>query len=150
MQIIYDGRKVQIWEFVFQGLNIEKRSIGKHCDGVAVVKKNVKAVMCQKGGTLPLSKQGHKISVASGRQLRLNTVTSERVTCFPVTRLHTYSHIPYTPPAAPFLPSVVHVCCPTHRQRTVSAISHLTHSGTAPLNTRCETQASKYTRESVF
>ena len=24
MQIIYDGRKVQVWEFVFQGLNIGK------------------------------------------------------------------------------------------------------------------------------
>ena len=39
MQIIYDGRKVQIWEFVLRGMNIEKWSIGKHCDGVAVVKK---------------------------------------------------------------------------------------------------------------
>ena len=53
MQIIYDGRKVQVWEFVSQGLNIGKWSTGKHCDGVAVV-KNVKTVMCQKGGTLPL------------------------------------------------------------------------------------------------
>ena len=52
MQIIYDGRKVQIWEFVFKGMNIGKWSIGKHCDGVDVV-KSVKAVMCQKGGTLP-------------------------------------------------------------------------------------------------
>ena len=41
MQIIYDGRNVQVWEFVFQGLNIGKWSTGKHCDGVAVV-KNVK------------------------------------------------------------------------------------------------------------
>ena len=39
MQIIYDGRKVQIWEFVSQGLNFRKWSTGKHCDGVAVVKK---------------------------------------------------------------------------------------------------------------
>ena len=39
MQIIYDGRKVQVWEFVFQGLYIGKWSTGKHCDGVAVVKK---------------------------------------------------------------------------------------------------------------
>ena len=39
IQIIYDGRKVQVWEFVFQGLNIGKWSTGKHCDGVAVVKK---------------------------------------------------------------------------------------------------------------
>ena len=39
MQIINDGRKVQVWEFVSQGLNIGKWSIGKHCDGVAVVKK---------------------------------------------------------------------------------------------------------------
>ena len=38
MQIIYDGRKVQVWEFVSQGLNIGKWSTGKHCDGVAVVK----------------------------------------------------------------------------------------------------------------
>ena len=56
MQIIYDGRKVQVWEFVFQGLNIGK---WRHCDGVAVV-KNVKTIMCQEGGTLPLiSKQEH-------------------------------------------------------------------------------------------
>ena len=39
MQIIYDGRKVQVWEFVSQGLNIGKWSTGKHCDGVVVVKK---------------------------------------------------------------------------------------------------------------
>ena len=58
MQIIYDGSKVQVWEFVFQGVNIDKWSIGKHCDGVAVVKKNLKAVMCQKGGTLPLEVVG--------------------------------------------------------------------------------------------
>ena len=54
MQIIYDGRKVQVWEFVSQGLNIGKWSAGKHCDGVAVV-KNVKTIMCQEGGTLPLN-----------------------------------------------------------------------------------------------
>ena len=54
MQLIYDGRKVQVWEFVFQGLNIGKWSTGKHCDGNAVV-KSVKTVMCQKGGTLPLT-----------------------------------------------------------------------------------------------
>ena len=53
MQIIYDGRKVQVWEFVSQGLNIGKWSTGKHCDGVAVV-NNVKTIMCQVGGTLPL------------------------------------------------------------------------------------------------
>ena len=34
-----DGRKVQVWQFVSQGLNIGKWSTGKHCDGVAVVKK---------------------------------------------------------------------------------------------------------------
>ena len=39
MQIIYDGRKVQVLEFVSQGLNIGKWSTGKHCDGFAVVKK---------------------------------------------------------------------------------------------------------------
>ena len=39
MQIIYDGRKAQVWEFMFLGLNIGKRNTGKHCDGVAVVKK---------------------------------------------------------------------------------------------------------------
>ena len=39
MQIIYDGRKVQVWEFVSKGLNIGKWSTGKHCDGVAVAKK---------------------------------------------------------------------------------------------------------------
>ena len=54
MQIIYDGRKVQVCEFAFQGLNIGKWSTGKYCDGVAVVKKHVKTVMFQKGGTLPL------------------------------------------------------------------------------------------------
>ena len=53
MQIIYDGRKEQVWKFVSQGLNIEKWSTWKHCDGVAVV-KNVKTIMCQEGGTLPL------------------------------------------------------------------------------------------------
>ena len=53
MQIIYDGRKVQVWEFVSQDLNIEKWSTGKHCDGLAVV-KNVKTIMRQEGGTLPL------------------------------------------------------------------------------------------------
>ena len=53
MQIIYDGRKEQVWEFVSQGLNIGKWSTGKHCDGVAVV-KNVKIIMCQECGTLPL------------------------------------------------------------------------------------------------
>ena len=30
---------MQVWEFVSQGLNIGKWSTGKHCDGVAVVKK---------------------------------------------------------------------------------------------------------------
>ena len=39
MQIIYDGRKVQVWEFMFQGLNFGKWRTGEHCDGVAVVKK---------------------------------------------------------------------------------------------------------------
>ena len=58
MQIIYDGRKVQVWEFVSQGLNIGKWSTGKHCDGVAVV-KNVKTIMCQEGGTLPLKEITH-------------------------------------------------------------------------------------------
>ena len=29
----------QVWEFVFQSLNIGKWSTGKNCDGVAVVKK---------------------------------------------------------------------------------------------------------------
>ena len=50
MQIIYDGRKVQVWEFVFRGLNIGKWSTGKHCDGDAVV-RNMKTVLCQKGST---------------------------------------------------------------------------------------------------
>ena len=54
MQIIYDGRKVQVWEFVSQGLNIGKWSTGKHCDEVALV-KNVKTIMCQEGGTFPLN-----------------------------------------------------------------------------------------------
>ena len=52
MQIIYDGRKVQVWEFVSQGLNIGKWSTGKHCDGVAFVKKKWK-LLCQEGGTFP-------------------------------------------------------------------------------------------------
>ena len=47
-QIIYDGKCVQVWEFVFQGLNIGKWSTGKHCDGVAVVKKNVKTVVSKR------------------------------------------------------------------------------------------------------
>ena len=54
MHIIYGGRKVQAWDFVCQGLNIGKWSTGKDFDGVTVV-KNVKTVLCQKGGTLPLS-----------------------------------------------------------------------------------------------
>ena len=41
MQIIYDGRKVYVWKFVSQGLNI-----GGCCC------KNVKTIMCQEGGTL--------------------------------------------------------------------------------------------------
>ena len=53
MQIIYDGRKVQVWEFVSQGLNIGKWSTGKHCDCVAVV-KDLKTMMCQESGTLAL------------------------------------------------------------------------------------------------
>ena len=48
MQIIYDGRKVQVWEFVFQGPNIGKWSTGKHCDGVAVVKKRDKPLCVKK------------------------------------------------------------------------------------------------------
>ena len=52
MQITYDGKYVQIWEFVIQGLNIGKWSTGKHCDVLAVV-KNAKTVV-SKGGTLPL------------------------------------------------------------------------------------------------
>ena len=47
MQIIYDGRKVQVWEFVSQGLNIGKWSTGKHCGGVAVV-KNVKTIVSRR------------------------------------------------------------------------------------------------------
>ena len=47
------AEKVQVWEFVSQGLNIGKWSTGKHCGGVAVVKKG-KTIMCQEGGTLPL------------------------------------------------------------------------------------------------
>ena len=39
MHIIYDSRKAQVWEFVFQDLNIGKWSTGKHCDGVGIVKK---------------------------------------------------------------------------------------------------------------
>ena len=39
MKIIYDDRKVQVWEFVYPGLNIGKWSTGKHCNVVAVVKK---------------------------------------------------------------------------------------------------------------
>ena len=38
-QLIYDDREVQVWEFVFQALNIGKWNTGKHCDGAAVVKK---------------------------------------------------------------------------------------------------------------
>ena len=45
MKIFYDGWKVQVREFVFQGLNIGKWSTEKHCDGAAVV-KNVKTIMC--------------------------------------------------------------------------------------------------------
>ena len=58
MQVIHDDKKAQVWEFVFQGLNIGKWSIEKHYDGVSVV-KNMKTVMCQKGGTLPLKEGCH-------------------------------------------------------------------------------------------
>ena len=54
MQIIYDGRKVKVWQFVSQGLNIGKWSTGKHCDGVAVVKKRENHYVSI-GGTLPLT-----------------------------------------------------------------------------------------------
>ena len=47
----YIRRLFQSWVSPF---NIGKWSTGKRCDGVAVVKKNVKTIMCQKGGTLPL------------------------------------------------------------------------------------------------
>ena len=46
---MYNGRKVQVLEFVSQGLNIGKWSTGKHCDGIAVV-KNVKTIMCIRVG----------------------------------------------------------------------------------------------------
>ena len=69
MQIVYDGRKVQVWEFVSQGLNIGKWSTGKHCDGVAVV-KNVKTIMCQEGGTLPLTIENQKQASAMNTTLR--------------------------------------------------------------------------------
>ena len=39
MQIIYGDKKLQVKEFVFQGLNMEKWRTGKQCDGVAVIKK---------------------------------------------------------------------------------------------------------------
>ena len=48
MQIIYDGRKVQVWEFVFQGLNIKKWSTGRHCDVVAVDIKTCKRDMSKR------------------------------------------------------------------------------------------------------
>ena len=47
MQIIYDGMYVQVWEFVFRGLNIGKWNTGKHCDGAAV-KKNVKTIVSKR------------------------------------------------------------------------------------------------------
>ena len=67
MQIIYDGRKVQVWEFVSQGLNIGKWSTGKHCDGVVVVKKNVKTIMCQEGGTLLAENSRSTLTWVTGR-----------------------------------------------------------------------------------
>ena len=68
MQIIYDGSKVQVWEFVSQGPNIGKWSTGKHCDGVAVV-KNVKTIMRQEGGTLPLKKKLQTMTNCLGKCL---------------------------------------------------------------------------------
>ena len=56
-QLIYNCRQAQVWEFVFQGLDIGKWNTEKHCDWVAGV-KNVKTVMCQKGGTLSLTLVG--------------------------------------------------------------------------------------------
>ena len=44
MQIIYDGKYVQVLEFVFQGLNIGKWSTGKHVMGL-LFKKNVKTIV---------------------------------------------------------------------------------------------------------
>ena len=49
---------------MFQGLNIGKWSTETNCDGVAVV-KNMKTVMCQKGGTLPLTLAGYGVSPPS-------------------------------------------------------------------------------------
>ena len=46
MQIIYDDKYVQVWEFVFRGLNIGKWCTGKHCDGIDV--KNVKTVVSRR------------------------------------------------------------------------------------------------------
>ena len=47
MQIIYDGRKVHVWEFVFHCLTMGKWNTGKHSDGVAVV-NNVKPLYVKK------------------------------------------------------------------------------------------------------
>ena len=80
MQIIYDGRKVQVWEFVSQGLNIGKWSIGKHCDGVAVV-KNVKTIMCQEGGTLPLMEKHYVCTIRIAMVCRDAGTGSVRETC---------------------------------------------------------------------
>ena len=48
MQIIYDARKAQVWEFVFQGQNIATWSTGKHYDGDANIKKTWKPLWFKK------------------------------------------------------------------------------------------------------
>ena len=71
MQIIYDGRKVQVWEFVSQDLNIGKWSTGKHCDGVAVVKQRENHYV---------SRRWHpSFNFSAGREYAVAIVPSETV-----------------------------------------------------------------------
>ena len=45
--------------FLMESVLIVQYNTIMHCDGVAVVKKNVKTIMCQEGGTLSLKEGCH-------------------------------------------------------------------------------------------
>ena len=86
MQIIYDGRKVQVWECVFQGLNIGKWSTGEHCDGFAVV-KNVKTIVSKY--SVPYRNTSFSVTLKEGCHLFDTMVftfftTANPSQCFPV------------------------------------------------------------------
>ena len=79
MQIIYDGRKVHVWEFVFQGLNIGKWNTETLWWGCCCKKKR-KTVMCQKGGTLPLKLHPPPVAVIIPVNPYFYSILAEHVT----------------------------------------------------------------------